>query len=116
MAPRRPSTRENHQGLPATPILDPKDILRRDRASIRQNNITAKEATLGISRNISTIIYFAETFNSQEFINTSENFRVWVSSSTVACEDLILHDSMKDELSGDSKILTCQKNLFLFWL
>ena len=38
------------------------------------------------------------------------------SSSIVGYEDLILGDSMKDKLSGDSKILRCQKHLLLCWL
>ena len=93
MASRRPSTRTNPQGPLATPISDPEEILRRARASLRQTSSAIKEAILGISRNISAIIYFAETLNSHEFINTSENFRVWASSSTAACEDPIPGDS-----------------------
>ena len=62
-------------------------------ASLRQTNNATKEATSGISRNISAIISYAETLNSQEFINTSKNSRVWASSSTAACEDPILGDS-----------------------
>ena len=116
MASRRPSIRENPQGPPATPVSDPEEILRRARASLRQTSSVVKEATSGISRNISAIISFAKTLNSQEFINTSENSRVWASSSTVPCEDLIPGDSMKDEFSGDSIILGCQKHLLLFWL
>ena len=64
MASRRPSTRENPQGPPATPVSDPEEILRRARASLRQTNSAAKEATLGISRNISTIISSTEILNS----------------------------------------------------
>ena len=116
MASRRPSTRENPQGPPATPVSDPEEILRRARASLRQTNSATKEATSGISRNISAIISSFETYKSQEFINTSGNFRVEESSSTIACEDLILGDSMKDEFSGNSTILICQKHLLLFWL
>ena len=93
MASRRPSTRENPQGPPATPILDPEEILRRARDSLRQTSSAAKEATSGISRDIPAIISSTETFHSQEFINTSENFRIWVSSSTAACEDPIPGDS-----------------------
>ena len=61
----------------------------KDRALLRQTISAAQKATSGISRNISAIISSAETLNSQEFINTSENSRVWASSSTVACEDPI---------------------------
>ena len=71
MASRIPSTRENPQGPPATPVLDPEDILRRDRASLRQTNSASKEATSGILRNVPAIISSAETFDSQEFINIS---------------------------------------------
>ena len=56
MASRRPRTRENPQGPPATPVLDPEEILRRARASLRQISSAAKEATSGISRNIFSII------------------------------------------------------------
>ena len=94
MASRRPSTRANPQGPPATPVLDPKEILRRARASLRQTNSAAKEATSGISRNISAIISSSKTLNSQEFINTSNFFRVWASSSINACEDPIPGDSI----------------------
>ena len=113
MASRRPSTRENNKGPPVTPISDPKEILRRARASLRQTSRATKEATSGISRDISTIISSAETFKSQEFIDTSENFRIEEFSSIVACEDVIPGDSMKDEFSGDSEILRCQKNLLI---
>ena len=102
MASRRPSTRENPQGPSATHVSDPKEILRRARASLRHTSRAAKEATSGISRDISTIISSGETLKSQEFINTSENFGVEESSSIVACEDLIPGNSMKDEFSGDS--------------
>ena len=104
MASRRPSTRENPQGPPSTPVSDAEEILRRARASLKQTNSASKEATLGISRNISAIISFAKTLNSHKFINTSENYRVWASSSIVACEDLISSDSMKDEFNGNSTI------------
>ena len=104
MASRRPSTRENPKGPLVTPVSDPEEILRRARASLRQTSSAAKEATSGISRDIFAIISSAETFKSQEFINTSENFRVEESSSTVACEYLIPSDSMKDKFSGDSTI------------
>ena len=93
MASRRPSTRANPQGPPATPVSDPEKILRRARASLRQTNSAAKEATLGISRKIFVVISSAETFNSREFINTSENLRVCVSSSTVSYEDPIPSES-----------------------
>ena len=93
MAIRRPSTRENPQEPPATPVSDPEEIMRRARDSLRQTSSVAKESTSCISRNIPAIISSAETFNSQEFINTLENFRVWVSLSTVACEDPIPGDS-----------------------
>ena len=65
MASRRPSTRANPQGLPATPVSDLEDILRRARASLRQNYSVAKEATSSISRDIPAIISFSETFDSQ---------------------------------------------------
>ena len=94
MASRRPSTRENPQGPPTTPILNPEEILRRDMASLRKTKSAAKEATSGISRNISAIISSTETLNSQEFINTSKNVRVLASSSTIACEDPIPGDSI----------------------
>ena len=93
MASRIPSTKENPQGPPATAVSDPEEILRRARDSLRQTSSAAKEVTPSILRNISAIISSAETFDSQEFINTSENFRVWVSSSTFACEDPIPGDS-----------------------
>ena len=64
MASRRPSTKENPQGPPTTPVSDPEEILRRARDSLRQTNSAAKESTLGISRNISAIFSFAETLNS----------------------------------------------------
>ena len=93
MASRRPSTRSNPQGPPATLVSDLEEILRRARASLRKTSSVAQEATSGISRNIFAIISSVETYKSQELINTSENFRVEESSSTVACEDLILGDS-----------------------
>ena len=76
MASRRPSTRANPKGPLATPVSDPEEILRRARVSLRQTSSAAKEATSGISRDIPAIISSVETFDSQEFINTSENFRV----------------------------------------
>ena len=94
MALRRPITKENPKGPPTTPVSDPEEILRRVRDSLRQTNSVANEATSSISRNIPDIISSAETFNSQEFINTSENFRVWVSSITAACEHPIPGDSI----------------------
>ena len=93
MASRRPSTRKNPQGPPATLVLDLEEILRIARASLRKTSSAAKEATSGISRNISAIISSAETLNSQEFINTSKNSRVWASSSIASCDDPILGDS-----------------------
>ena len=80
MASRIPSTRENPKGTPTTPVLDPEEILRRTRASLWQTSSAAQEAT-------------------------SKKFGVEESSSTVACEDLITGDSMKDELNSDLKIL-----------
>ena len=56
MASRRPSTRENPQGPPVTPISDLEEIIRRARASLRQTFSVAKEATSGISRDIPAII------------------------------------------------------------
>ena len=93
MASRIPSAKTNPQGTPITSVSYPEEILRRARASLRQTSSAAKEVTPGISRNISAIISSAETFNSQGFINTSENSRVWASSSTTACEDPIPGDS-----------------------
>ena len=101
MASRRPSTRANPQGPAVTPIPDPEEILRRARASLRQTSRAAREATSGISRGISAVISnrppfqspSAETYNSQEFIIESENFRVEEYSSTAACLGPILGDS-----------------------
>ena len=104
MASPRPSTRENPQGPPVTPVSYPEEILRRARASLRHTSSDAQEATSGISRNIPAIISSAKTYKYQEFINTLENFRVEESSSIVACEDLISSDSMKDEFNGNSTI------------
>ena len=72
MASIRPSTRANPKGPPVTPISDPEEILRRDRASLRQTS----KATPGISRYIyavrANIPLFqspsAETYKSQEFL------------------------------------------------
>ena len=64
MASRRPSTRENSKGPPATPISDLENFLRKARALLRQISSAAQKDTSGISRNISTIISFAETLNS----------------------------------------------------
>ena len=50
MASRIPITRANPKGPPATPVSDPKQILRRVRASLKWTNSAAKEATSGISR------------------------------------------------------------------
>ena len=104
MASRRPSTRENPQGPLATPMSDPEEIIRRSRASLRQTSSATKEATSSISRDIPAIISSTETFDSQNFISKLENFRVEESSTSVACEDLIPSDSMKDEFSGNSTI------------
>ena len=93
MASRIPIMRTNTKGPPTTPVLNPEEILRRARASLRQTNSAAKEVTPGILRNISAIISSAEKFNSQGFINTSENSRVWASSSTTTCEYPIPGDS-----------------------
>ena len=70
-------------------------------ASLRQTSRAAREATSGISRGISVFISnrppfqfpSAKTYNSQEFINTLENFRVEGSSSTAACGGPIPSDS-----------------------
>ena len=66
-------------------------------ASRRRSTRAAREATSGISVVISNRPSFqslsAETYNSQEFIIESENFRVEESSSTTACLDPILGDS-----------------------
>ena len=64
MASRRPSTKSNPQGPPVAPVSDPEEIPRRARDSLRQTNSVVKEATLGISINISAVISSAETFNS----------------------------------------------------
>ena len=124
MASRRTNTRANPQGPLVTPVSDLEEILRRARDSLRQTSRAARGATSGISRGISVVISnrspfqssFSETSSSQKFISKSENFRVEESSSTVACEDLILGDSMKNEFSGDSTIFRCEKHLFLFWI
>ena len=122
MASRRPSTRENPQRPPVTPVLDPEEILRRARASLRQTSKATRKATSGISRYIyvvrANIPPFqspsAETYKSQEFLIESKKFRVEESLSTAACEYLIPSDSMKEEFSGDSTIFRCQKHLLLF--
>ena len=124
MALRRPSTRANPKGPPATPVSDIEEIMRGARVSLRQNSKATRGATLGISRGIFAVISnrppfqssYAEASSSQKFISKLENFRVEESSSTVACEDLIPGNSMKDKFSGDTKILRCQKHLLLFWL
>ena len=64
MASRRPSTRANPKGPPTIPVSDPKEILRKARALLRQNNSTAQKYTSGISPNLSVIISSAETLNS----------------------------------------------------
>ena len=98
MASRRPSTRENPQRPPATPVSNPEEILRRARASLRQTSSAAKEATSGISRNIYAVISSTKALNSQEFINTSENSRVWASLGTISCEDPTPGDSTRISL------------------
>ena len=45
MASRRPSIRAKPQGPPVTPILDPEEILRRARASLRYTSRASKGAT-----------------------------------------------------------------------
>ena len=100
MAWRRLSTRENPQGPPVTPVSRLEEILRRARASLRHTSRAAREATLGILRGISTVrppfqSSYVETYNSQEFIIESENFRVEESSSTAACLDPIPGDSIE---------------------
>ena len=57
-----------------------------------------------VFQEIFMILFLLLNIQSQEFINTSKIFRVEESSSTVACEDLIPGDSMKDEFSGYSTI------------
>ena len=84
MASRRPSTRENPKWPPATPVLDPEEILRGARVSLRQTSRAARGATLGISRGISIFISnrtpfqssYAEASSSQKFISKSKKFRV----------------------------------------
>ena len=103
MDSRRPGTRANPQGPPVTPVSDPKEIIRRARASLRQTSKDARGPTSGISRDISTIISnrppfqssSAEASSSQKFISKSENFRLEESSSTAACEDLIPSESIE---------------------
>ena len=100
MASRRTNTRANPQGPPVTHVSDPKEILIRARGPLRQNSRSARKSTPGISRGISVVISNrrpfqslpAETYNSQEFIVESENFRVEESSSIVACVDPIPGD------------------------
>ena len=98
MASRRPSTRANPQGPPVTHVSDPEEILRRARDSLRKTSSAVKEATSGISRDIPAIISSVQTYNSQEFINTSKNFRVEGSSSTAACEDAVPGESTEINL------------------
>ena len=62
MASRRPSTRANPKGPPATPISDPEEILRKARALLRQTSSAAQKATSGISRNHSAIISVSTKF------------------------------------------------------
>ena len=106
MASRRPSTRENPQGPPVTPVLDLEEILRRARASLRQTSRAARGATSGIARGFSPVVSnrypfqssSAEASNSQEFIGELGNFRVEESSSTAACIDPIPSDSTEVDL------------------
>ena len=63
VASRRPITRENPKRPPATPVLDPEEILRKARDLLRQTSTAAQNATSGISTNISAIISSAETYN-----------------------------------------------------
>ena len=103
MASRRPSTRENPQGPQVTPVLDPEEIIRRSRASLRHTSRGARGATSGISRDIYVVISnrppfqssSAETSNSQEFRSTSEIFRAEEYSSTNSCGDPIPDDSIE---------------------
>ena len=77
MASRRPSTKENPQGPPVTPVSDPEEILRRSKASLRNTSRATRGATLGISRGISAVISnrppfqssSAKTYSSQRFIS-----------------------------------------------
>ena len=69
MASRRPNTKANPKGPLATPVSDPKEILRKARALLRQTSSAAQNAPSGISRNISAVISFAETLNPQEFLD-----------------------------------------------
>ena len=93
MASRRPSTRANPKGPPATSVSDPEEILRKARDLLRQTSSTTQKATSGISPNISAIISSAETLHSQEFLDTSEKTRGWEYSRTTACENPIPGDS-----------------------
>ena len=111
MASRRPSTKANPNGPPATLVSNPEEILRKVRDLLRQTNSATQTTTLGISRNIYTIISYAKTLNSQEFINTSENSRVWASLSSTTCEDMIPGDS-----SGISRPLPSQHILHQCYL
>ena len=72
MASRRPSTRANPKGPPATPVSDLEEILRQAGALLRQTSSTAQKATLGISPNMSVIISSTETLNSLKFVDTLE--------------------------------------------
>ena len=113
MASRIPSTRENPKGPPVTPVSNPKEILRRARASLRQSSRATRGATSGISRGISIVISnippfqspSAETYNSQEFIIQSKNFRVEESSSIAAFEYLIFRDSIEEMWLHEGLIL-----------
>ena len=77
MASGRPSTRENPQGPPVTPVLDQEEILRRARASLRHTSRAGRGATSGISIGISVVISnrhpfqssSAEASSSQKFIS-----------------------------------------------
>ena len=77
MNSRRPSTIENPQGPPVTPLSDPEEILRRARVSLRQTSRAVRGDTSGISKGISTIISnrtpfhssYAEASSSQKIIS-----------------------------------------------
>ena len=79
MASRRPSSRENPQGPPVTPVLDLEEIIRRARDLLRQTSIAARGATSSIPRGISVVVSNRSPFqsssveasNSQEFISES---------------------------------------------
>ena len=107
MASRRPSTRENPQRPPVTPILDPENIIRRVRTSQRKASRYVRGAASSTSRGISPVVSNRNPFksssteasSSQKFISESENFRVEESSSTTSCVDPIPGDSTKVDLT-----------------